>query len=126
MHLADRVGAHFFFGLPGEPATIFLALWDVRAAAEGDAPFVLRPPWPHVEDVLKGLIARIKEGTSVDDLLKAFGKTFETDETRQGTEFEAPLREVGAQLSGLAGLSPAKQKTALGKLLKEVELKQAA
>lgn len=126
MRLAEKADAHHIYRVSGGPATIFLALWDVRAAGDDDAPFVPRSPWPHVEEVLTGLLARVAENEPVDALLETFGGTFEKDEARKGTSFSAPLREIGQRLSALAGLSPARQRSALKKLLEEVKQKQRA
>jgi hypothetical protein len=121
MRLAEEVGAHHLYRVPGSPATLFLALWDVRAAGDDDAPFVPRSPWPHVEEVLSSLLARVADNEPADALLTAFGGTFQKDEVRKGTPDSAPLRDIGLRLSALAGLSPAKQRTGLKGLLREVQ-----
>jgi hypothetical protein len=114
MEIAEGVGAHFVYRAPLAQSTPFLGLWNVRPAAEGDAPFATCAPWPYVRSVLGGLAERLDgNGQGVDVLFRGYGRTFIEDHSRRGTPFEAPLRSVGEKLLQGAGLSPDQQRAML-------------
>jgi hypothetical protein len=120
MRIADAVGAHFLYRAPTPQSSVFLGLWDVRVAHEGDAPFVGGSPWPHVRRVLAAVASALDEGLDVDALARGYGRTFAEDHLRRGTSLEAPLRAIGERLESVAGAPRAAQRVTVAALADEV------
>jgi hypothetical protein len=125
MRVADAVGAHYLYRAPTAQSSAFLGLWDVRAAAEGDAPFVPGSPWPHMRRVLTAIASQLEEGRDVSALARGYGRTFAEDYMRRGTSLEAPLRSIGERLAGIAGASRETQRATLAALTSEVARHEA-
>lgn len=125
MRVADAVGAHFLYRAPTPQSSAFLGLWDVRAAAEGDAPFVPGSPWPHVRKVLDAITTQLAEGRDVSALARGYGRTFAEDYMRRGTPLEAPMRSIGERLAAIAGAPRSAQKATLATLLAEAARHEA-
>jgi hypothetical protein len=124
--IADAVGAHFLYRAPTPQSSAFLALWDVRAAAAGDAPFAAGSPWPHVREVLEAITAQLDEGRDVGPLARGYGRTVAEDHMRRGTSLEAPLRAIGERLASLGGAASREtQRTTLAALRAEVAQHEA-
>jgi hypothetical protein len=126
MHVADAVGAHFLYRAPTAQSSAFLGLWDVRAAAEGDAPFVAGSPWPHVREVLTAIASQLDEGRDVSTLARGYGRSIAEDYLRRGTPLEAPLRSIGERLASIAGAPREIQRTALTELAAEVARREVS
>ena len=113
MNIADAVGAHYIYRVPTPQSSAFLALWDVRAAGDDDAPFAPGSPWPHVNDVLTELASALDEGRNIEALANGYGRRFAEDHARRGTVLEAPLRAIGERLAAIAGSPPEAQRSTL-------------
>jgi nucleotide-binding universal stress UspA family protein len=100
--VAEASGAHFIYRAPNQQSWVFLGLWDVRKAAEGDAPFVAVSPWGRVVSVLEGLAEALAEGRDIRVLAHGYGRTFVEDRTRHGTPEGERLRIIGERLAALA------------------------
>jgi nucleotide-binding universal stress UspA family protein len=100
--VADAVGAHFIYRAPSPQSWVFLGLWDVRRAGEGDEPFVAASPWPHVVDVLENLVEAVAEGRDVRVLAHGYGRTFIESHVHRGTPAGERLRSIGERLAALA------------------------
>lgn len=105
--VADTAGAHFIYRAPSPQSWVFLGLWDVRRAGEGDDPFVVASPWPHVVDVLASLIEALAEGRDVRVLARGYGRTFIESHVHRGTPAGERLRSIGERLAALADREPA-------------------
>ncbi|HTQ46764.1 MAG TPA: hypothetical protein VMI75_28615 [Polyangiaceae bacterium] len=125
MRIADAVGAHFLYRAPTPQSSAFLALWDVRAAAEGDAPFVPGSPWEHVRKVVEAIASQLEEGRDVSALARGYGHTFAEDHLRRGTSLEAPLRSIGERLAAIAEAPRETQRATLAALAAEVARHEA-
>ncbi|HEX8796025.1 MAG TPA: hypothetical protein VF765_33980 [Polyangiaceae bacterium] len=125
MRVADAVGAHFLYRAPTAQSSSFLGLWDVRAAAEGEAPFVPGSPWPHVRTVLETMATQLEEGRDVSAVARGYGRTFAQDHMRRGTPLEAALRSIGERLAALDGAPRETQRATLATLIAEATRHEA-
>jgi hypothetical protein len=100
--VADASGAHFIYRATNPQSWVFLGLWDVRKAAEGDAPFVAASPWGHVVRILEGLAEALAGGGDIRVLAHNYGRTFVHDHLRRGTPEGERLRSIGERLAALA------------------------
>jgi hypothetical protein len=104
--VADASGAHFIYQAPSPQSLLFLGLWDVRTAAEGEDPFVPGLPWPHVVDVLEHMIEALDSGRDVRGLARNYGRTFVESHVHRGTAVGDRLRGIGERLAALAEREP--------------------
>jgi hypothetical protein len=100
--VAEGSGAHFIYRAPNPQSWVFLGLWDVRKAAQNEAPFVAVSPWGRVVSVLEGLAEALAEGRDVRVLAHGYGRTFIEDHPRHGTAEGERLRITGERLATLA------------------------